>query len=182
MKIPSEIFAGDSASWDDNPTTDNLGNEISSSSWTLKYVISGATALTLTAVANGTGWRTAISKSESATLGAGSFYWQAYAESGSSRVTLGSGRITVRAAAGNAVSGKSQARQDLDAVQAAMRAMIAGGAVSEYTVGNRSVRKMSMADLIQLEAKLKREVMAEEKAENIANGIGNPSNILVRFK
>lgn len=183
MKIPSEIFAGDSATWDDVPTVNNLGQTIDSSTWTLKYVISGAAGLTLTATAEGSGWRTTISKAQSTTLGAGNFYWQAYAElSTTDRVTLGSGRILIRAAAGSAVTGKSQVRQDLDAVQAAMRAMLTGGAVAEYTIGNRSLRKIPMTDLITLESKLKREVLAEEKAEKLANGLGNPSNIFVRFK
>ncbi len=183
MNILKEIFAGDSATWDDLPTTDNLGESIDSSNWTLKYVISGAAGLTLTGVTQGSGWRTTITKAETATLGAGNFYWQAYAEfSTTKRVTLGSGRILIRPAAGTAVSGKSQAKQDLEAVQAAVRAMLSGGAVAEYSIGNRSLRKIPIADLLVLESSLKRQVAAEDKAEKIANGLGNPSNIFVRFK
>jgi len=182
MNIPKELFAGDSAIWDDLPTTNNLGETIDSSLWTLYYAISGAALLTLTGVAQGSGWRTTITKAQTTTLAAGNFYWQAYAEYSGKRVTLGSGRILVRAAAGAAVSGKSQIRQDLDAVQAAIRAMLSGGAVAEYSIGNRSLRKIPMTELITLESKLKREVLAEEKAEKLANGLGNPSNIFVRFK
>ena len=180
MNIPKELFAGDSATWEDDETEDILGGAIDST-WTMKYVIAGSTAVTLTATANGLGWRTSISKTQTETLGAGEFYWQAYAETGTRRETLGRGRITIRQAAVSGASGKTQAQQDLEAVQAAMRAMISGGAVAEYTIGGRSLRKIDMADLIMLEARLKNQVAAEKKAESIANGLGNPSNIFVRF-
>lgn len=179
MKIPSEIFAGDSATWLDDPTTDALGGAIDST-WTLKYVISFGTAVTLTATASGSGWTTTISKAQTG-VAAGDYYWQAYAETGSRRETIGQGSIKIRAAAGNAISGKSQAQQDLDAVQLAMRTMISGGAVAEYSIGGRSLRKIPMADLIVLEGKLKSEVAQEKKAENVKNGLGNPSNVFVRF-
>lgn len=180
MNIPKELIAGDSATWLDDPTTDAAGGAINST-WTLKYVISFGTAVTLTATANGTGWTTTLSKTDSA-VAAGDYYWQAYAETGSRRETLGTGRIKIKAAAGSAVTGKSQIQQDLEAVQLAMRTMISGGAVAEYTIGGRSLRKISMTDLIALESKLKAELMREKKAENIANGLGNPSNVFVRFK
>jgi len=181
MNIPKQLFAGDSATWLDDPTTDALGGAIDST-WTLKYVISfPTTAVTLTATASGSGWSTTISKTNTAVT-AGDYYWQAYAETGSRRETIGSGILTIKAAAAHDVSGKSQAQQDLDAVQLAMRTMISGGAVAEYTIGGRSLRKIPMTDLIVLESKLKSIVAKEKKAESIANGLGNPSNVFVRFK
>ena len=180
MNIPKELFAGDSATWQDDPTVDRLGGAIDST-WTLKYVISFPTAVTLTATANGTGWSTDISKAQTGVT-AGDYYWQAYAETGTRRETIGRGRLTIKPAAGTGISGKTQAQQDLDAVQTAMRAIISGGAVAEYTIGGRSLRKLPMSDLIMLEAKLKAEVAAEKKAESIANGFGNPSNVFIRFR
>jgi hypothetical protein len=38
-----------------------------------------------------------------------------------------------------------------------------------------------MADLLQLESKLKAEVKREQMADLIANGLGNPHNLFVRF-
>jgi hypothetical protein len=80
-----------------------------------------------------------------------------------------------------AVDGRSQAQQDLDAVQAAIRTIVAGGVAKEYTIGNRSLKKYDMADLLQLESKLKAEVKREQMADLIANGLGNPHNLFVRF-
>jgi hypothetical protein len=38
-----------------------------------------------------------------------------------------------------------------------------------------------MAELLQLEGKLKADVAREKQAEMIANGLGNPRNMFVRF-
>lgn len=186
MNIPSQITAGDSLAWDDAPATDNLGNTISSANgWTLKYHLRNATqTLDLTAAAQGDGWRTAITSAQSTTFGAGDAYWSARATKAAEAVTLGSGKLEVlinRQAASAGAELRSQAKQDLAAVQAAMRAIISGGAVAEYTIGNRSLRKLPMEDLIMLESRLKAAVVREEKAEMIANGKGNPNNLYVRF-
>ena len=81
----------------------------------------------------------------------------------------------------SAFDGRSQAQQDLDAVQAAIRAIVSGGVVKEYTIGNRSLKKYDMKDLLELESKLKAEVKREQMADLIANGLGNPHNLFVRF-
>lgn len=179
MNIPTELIAGDSATWEDVETVDRLGAAINST-WTLKYVLSFPTAVTLTATTNGSGWSTTLSKTASA-VAAGDYYWQAYAELDTRRETIGTGRLTIKPAAGSAISGKSQTALDLDAVQTAIRAMINGGAVQEYTIGGRSLRKIALADLLVLESKLKTRLAYEKKAERIANGLGNPSNIYTRF-
>ena len=66
-------------------------------------------------------------------------------------------------------------------MQAAIRAIISGGAVAEYTIGSRRLKKMEMTDLLMLESSLKAEVKREQKASLIANGLGNPHNLFVRF-
>jgi hypothetical protein len=58
---------------------------------------------------------------------------------------------------------------------------VAGGVAKEYTIGNRNLKKYDMADLLQLESKLKAEVKREQMADLIANGLGNPHNLFVRF-
>ena len=189
MKIPAQIRAGDTIKWRDDAGVDNLGNEISSSTWTLTYFLRTNTAsegATVVGVAYGTGWEFTIAAATSAGFDAGEWYWQAQATSGSDKVTLGAGQLQVLAALSytgtpGAVDGRSQVQQDLDAVQAAIRAIVAGGVAKEYTIGNRNLKKYDMADLLQLEAKLKAEVKREQMAELIANGLGNPHNLFVRF-
>ena len=185
MKIPAELTAGDSYTWEDSSASDNLGNSISAPTWTLYYAIRGAIALTLTATTSGSNWSTSISAAQSATLLPGEYSWQAYATSGSERKTLGQGTIKIKqnlAAVGSAnFDGRSQIKKDLDSVQAAIRAIIAGGAVQEYAIGNRSLTKMKMEDLLTLESKLKVDLSREQTADKIAQGLGSPKNLFVRF-
>ena len=189
MNIPATIRAGDTVKWRDEPSVDAFGNTVSSGTWTLTYYLRTNTAsegATSVGTAYGQGWEFTIAAGTSSGFDAGQWYWQALATSGGSKVTLGSGQLTVLASlsyAGTpgAVDGRSQAQKDLDAVQAAIRAIVSGGVAKEYTIGNRNLKKYDMADLLQLEAKLKAEVKREQMAELIANGLGNPHNLFVRF-
>lgn len=186
MKIPSQITAGDSISWDDVPSTDNLGNQVDSSLWTLKYDFrqAGATNLTVTSAAQGLGWRTTLTKIQTSGFASGKVYFQAYAESGTDRVTLGAGSFTIEknvSTAANTDEFRSQAEQDLAAVETAIRSLVSGGAKA-YTIGGRSMTKNDMADLLMWRDRLKGIVAKEKKAERLANGLGNPSNVFVRFQ
>ena len=53
--------------------------------------------------------------------------------------------------------------------------------MQEYTIGNRHLRKMSMTDLLELESRLKARVYREQLQQDMANGLGNPRNLFVRF-
>jgi hypothetical protein len=189
MTIPATIRAGDTVSWRDDATTDSLGNAVGSSAWTLTTYLRRATAgagLTVVATAYGSGWETTISAANSATLAAGAYYWQARATSGAQAITAGSGSLTVLPAlnytgAPAAFDGRSQARQDLDAVQSAIRALISGGAVRRYMISGRQLERFSLAELIELENRLKADVAREEAAQRMANGLGDPRNLFVRF-
>jgi hypothetical protein len=134
------------------------------------------------------GWEFTISAGTSAAFDAGVWYFQAVATalSGGEKTTLGSGQIEVLpslgyAGAPGAFDGRSQAQKDLDAVQAAIRSLMSGGAVQEYRIGTRSLKRYELADLLALESKLKADVARENKAAMIANGLGNPHNLYVRF-
>jgi hypothetical protein len=189
MAPPATIRAGDTVVWEDSPTTDVVGNAIDSSTYTLTTYLRFNTAsegATAVAVANGTGWRTTITAATSANFDAGTWYWQSIATAGTVSYTIGSGQLRVERSLAysgtpGAVDGRTQAQQDLDAVQAAIRAMVAGGAVQKYTIGNRSLDKIPMADLLRLESKLKAEVNRELRAAKIAQGLGDPRSLYVRF-
>ncbi|NDE02596.1 MAG: hypothetical protein EBZ91_12800 [Gammaproteobacteria bacterium] len=189
MRIPSEIRAGDTIQWRDVEGVDNLGNVISSAAYTLTYYLRTNTATDGAAVvgtAYGTGWEFTIAVATSTAFDAGTWFWQAVATKTGSTITLGSGQLTVLRSLSysgtpGAVDGRSQAQQDLDAVQTAIRALVSGGVVREYTIGSRSLKKYELADLLQLEAKLKADVKREQMADLIANGLGNPHNLFVRF-
>lgn len=190
MNIPAEIRAGDTIKWRDNAGRDAFGNPVSSGAgWVLTYYLrfnhnnEGATVV---GTSFGNGWEFNIAQATSAAFDAGQWYWQAEATKSGEHITLGAGQLKVLASlsyAGNASAfdGRSQAQKDLDAVQAAIRALISGGVVKEYSIGNRSLKKYELADLLTLEGTLKAEVKREQAAQLMANGLGNPHNLFVRF-
>ena len=189
MKIPAQIRAGDTIKWRDDIATDNLGNAIDSGLYTLTYFLRTNTAnegATVVGVPFGQGWEFTLSAATSAGFDAGDWFWQAIATQGSDKITLGAGQLQVLAAlsytgAPGAVDGRSQIQKDLEAVQAAIRALIDGGAVQQYSIGNRQLSRYQLSQLIELESKLKAELKREQKAELMANGLGNPHNLFVRF-
>jgi hypothetical protein len=189
VRIPSQIRAGDTIQWRDAPGVDNLGNAIDSGSWSLSYYLRTNTAsegATVVGSADGTGWEFTIAAATSTGFDAGTWFWQAVATKTGSTITMGSGQLTVLRSLSytgtpGAVDGRSQAQQDLDAVQAAIRALVSGGAVQQYSIGSRSLTKMRLEDLMTLESKLKADVKREQMAELMANGLGNPHNLFVRF-
>ena len=174
--------------WRDDAGTDNLGNSIDSGSWTLTYYLRTNTAsegATVVGSSFGLGWEFTLAAATSAGFDAGTWYWQAIATSGSEKVTLGAGQLTVLAAleysgTPGAFDGRSQAQQDLTAVQAAIRAIISGQA-KQYSIGSRSFTKLDLGELMERESSLKAEVKREQMADLIANGQGNPHNLFVRF-
>ena len=189
MNIPSQIRAGDTIKWRDVAGVDNLGNEVSSADYTLTYWLRTNTAsegASVVGTAYGTGWEFTIAANVSNGFDAGEWYWQAIASKTGSVITLGAGQLQVLAALSYAATpgafdGRTQAQIDLDAVQAQMRALISGGAVQQYSIAGRSLSRYSLSDLMALESKLKAEVKREQMAELIANGLGNPHNLFVRF-
>jgi len=190
VNIPAQIRAGDTVKWRDVASTDVFGNQVSSSnSWTLTYYLRTNTnheGATVVGTTYGTGWEFLIAQATTAGFDVGQWYWQAEATKSGEHITLGAGQLTVLAGmsyAGlpSAFDGRSQSQKDLDAVQAAIRAIVSGGVVQEYKIGTRSLKKYEMADLIALEGKLKAEVKREQAAQLAANGLGNPHNLFVRF-
>lgn len=184
MNIPGTLAAGDSITWQDASARDNLGNAVTSVDWTLNYYIRGTQSLDLTATANGPGWQTTITAAQSDTLTPGTFWWQAAVSKGSDRITLGNGQITITpnlAAAAGTFDNRSQSQIALDAINAEIQARLTGGMAEEYTIGNRSLKKTPMKDLLAMQSRYKSIVARERQASQIAQGLGNPRALYVRF-
>lgn len=189
MTVPAEIRAGDTVTWIEPAAFDLDGNVATSATWTLTSYLrtnsasEGAT-VTGTARADG-GWDMAISAATSGGFAAGVWFWQTRISSGAEVITISSGTSLVASAlnyAGEpgAFDGRSQAEQDLDAVQAAIRSLISKGSKA-YTIGSRSFTAQDLGQLMQREAQLKAIVARERAAEKVAAGLGDPRNLFVRF-
>jgi len=189
VNIPAQITAGDTVKWRDVATKDNFGNVVDSSEYTLTYWLRTNTSgegVSAVATAYGSGWETTLSAATTAGFDAGHWFWQAIASKTGSVITLGAGQLDVVAAlsyagAPGAFDGRTQAHKDLDAVDAAIRALVSGGVVQEYTIGNRRLKKYDLAELQVLRSRLIAEVKREQAASSVAQGLGNPHNLFVRF-
>ena len=188
MTVPASIVAGSTVTWIEPPAlvTDSPAT---SASWTLQVSFrtntagEGATAAG-TARADG-GWDVALSATTTESWDAGTWYWQKKITSGAVVVVIGSGTTEVLPSLDytgdpTAFDGRSQAEKDLEAVQAAIRAIISKGAKS-YSIGSRSFTSNDLGLLMQREAQLKAIVARERAAEKAAQGLGNPMSMFVRF-
>lgn len=196
MTIPAEIRAGDTVKWVHDPTVDALGQPINFETHDLTYYLrtdanhEGAVVAgtTVSGGEDSGGWSFTIAAAVTIGFPAQDWYWQALAtdRSDSSKTTIGAGQLLVLpslAYSGDPArfDGRTQLEIDLDAVQAAIRALITGGAVKQYSIGGRSLTKYELKDLLALESQLKAQVKREQAAQLQANGLGNPHNLFVRF-
>lgn len=196
MKIPSKIRAGDTVVWRDEATVDVFGGPINGSTHNVTYYLrtshnhqgAAVAGVAVPGSPSGSGWTFTISSATSAGFVADDWYWQALAVSiaDGSKTTLGAGQIEVLPSLAfvgtpGAFDGRTQTQKDLEACQAAIRSLMSGGAVQEYRIGTRSLKRYDLAELLALESRLKAQVARENKAAMIANGLGNPHNLFVRF-
>lgn len=188
MTVLASIPAGTTVTWIEPVATVN-DSPATSASWTLQVSFrtntagEGATAAG-SARADG-GWDVSLSASTTESWASGTWYWEKRITSGSVVVVIGSGTTEVLPSLAytgdpTAFDGRSQAEQDLDAVQAAIRALISKGA-KQYSIGNRSYTGYDLNHLMQRESQLKAIVARERAAEKIAQGLGDPRNVFVRF-
>ena len=190
MPIPKQVRAGDLIQWRDNSTVDVFGEPISSPDWTVTYYLRTNTSsegATVCSTVYTDGWQFSIASATSAAFDVGDWYFQAVADkSGAEKQTIFTGRFEVLAALSYsgtpaAYDGRSQVNKDLDLVEAAIRALLNNGVVQEYKIGNRTAKKYDLSELLVLKAALKAELVREQAAEKIANGLGNPRAVHVRF-
>jgi hypothetical protein len=189
VTVPAQITAGSTVQWIEPAAKDPAGEPATSATWTLQIAFRTNTAGE-GATVNGSarsdgGWDVALSAATTTGWDAGTWYWQTKITSGSDVVIVGSGTTTVLASLSysgdpTAFDGRTQAEKDLDAVQAAIRAIISKGA-KQYTIGSRSYTSNDLGLLMQREAQLKAIVARERAAERAAQGLGDPMNMFVRF-
>lgn len=189
MAIPATIRAGDTVQWVEPQQLDLDGNAATSAAWTFTTFLrfnaasEGAT-VTGTARTDG-GWDLAIPAGTTEGFNAGTWSWQSRITSGAVVITVGSGTFETLpslsyAGAPGAFDGRSQAEQDLEAVQAAIRAIVSKRAKS-YTINSRSFTYADLGQLMEREAQLKAIVNRERAAEKVAAGLGDPRSLFVRF-
>jgi len=188
--LPSEIVAGTTIEWVDEATTAGINETISSPDWTLEYFLRTNTAseghiATGTQYQNSTGWQFTISATDSAGFDAGNWFWSARAFKSGKVFEIGSGELLVKQSlqytgTPAAIDNRTQTEIDLDAVTAAIRAIIADKA-AKYSIGGRSFERINLPELRAREAELKARVFSEKRYSLKSQGLGDPKNLYVHF-
>ena len=186
--LPAKFRAGDTIRWRDDAATDSFGDSVDSGSYQLTYYLrfnEAAEALTVVGTAYGTGWEFSIASHLTGAMDAGTWYFQAVAFKTGNTITIADGQLEVLASrsytgTATAYDGRTQAKKDLDDVTAAISALITDK-VSRYKIGDREFEKIDLPALVKRESQLKVIVNRELAANKIANGLGNPFKVGVRF-
>ena len=186
--IPAVITVGTTVKWRDESATVGFNESATSADFSLTYYLRTNTAgegHTSVGSAFATGWEFTISATDSAGFDAGDWYWCAIAEKSGEKYKLGQGQFEVKqtlvyTGTPVAIDYRSQAEKDLAAVTAAIRAMVDDKA-KEYSIGDRTFKRIELPLLIARESQLKSIVGSEQRGSKIAQGLGDPKNLLIRF-
>lgn len=186
MSIPANLIVGDSASWTDDPFIDANGKRYESGTYTLKYELrGGGVAVSITAAANGTGWKTTLPTTVSATLVAGLYFWAAVLTATGERITIAHGEFNALAditTAGAAYDGRSQAEIALGVAENALATFKSSqGRIRKYTIGGRSMEFGAVSEILEVISYWRTRIANEHVSKQIADGLGNPKNLYVRF-
>ena len=178
MTEVQNFTAGDTVKW-----SKTLPSYSAADGWALSYTFINATGkFTASGTANGAAFDVTISASTTAAIAAGEYYFEGYVTKAAERFRVDYGMVTVaqNITASATYDARSHARKTLEAIEA----VIEGRATvdqMEYTIGNRSLKRMPIADLIVFSDKYRAMVNAEDNAAAIAAGRGTKNRILVRF-
>jgi hypothetical protein len=171
--------AGDTWQW-----TKRLPLYPASAGYTLAYYFANATSAfaikDAAVVASGDTY--VIDFTASAAIPPGRYRWQGYVTLAGVRSTAVEGWITVtpNLGAGTPVDARSPARALLEAIDT----LLAGRALTDttkYTIGNRSLEKMSLLDLMSARSLVAWRVFHEKSRERIENGLDSGKRLYVRF-
>jgi len=188
--LPSVITAGTKIQWQDENTTVPINQNVTSAEWTLKYYFrtTSSSGVIVTGSAVDTGWTFTIASTDFTNKDVGEWSWYAQlvkiADTADKR-DFGSGNLTIKpdltfTTNPTAIDTRSESKKELDTIQAAIRAL-GKSTAKEYTIGDRTFKKIEMPILIARESQLKSIVKSEDRASLIAQGLGDPKNLYIRY-
>lgn len=175
---PESFRVGDTVKW-----TKSLADYLPGDGWVLKYTLNKTgSKITLTTSDNGDGTHlVSVSAATSAAYKHGVYKWQSYVEYSGERYTIASGTIEALpdlTAAG--LDTRSHVKKVLDAIEAVLENRATLDQES-YTIGNRSLKRMGIEELLKFRDTYKMQYNSELQAERLAMGLGSKNKVLVRF-
>lgn len=174
---PTQVRAGDTWTWSRSLS------DYPAPTWTLAYSLLNATSkISITASASGADHLVSVAAATTAGYTAGTYSASARVTSGAEAYTVWTGVIEVspNLAAKTSYDDRSHARKVLEAIEAVLE----GRATTDQqsvTIGDRSIEKMPIADLLKLRDSYKLEVASEEAAARLSSNIGGRGRVMTRL-
>tara|TARA_B100000768_G_scaffold26878_2_gene25041 strand:- start:4642 stop:5226 length:585 start_codon:yes stop_codon:yes gene_type:complete len=179
---PAHIVAGDRIAW----KRIDLGTDYPPADYSLTYSArlenNADSEIVITASEVGSEYIVELASTVSKNYRPGTYHWQAYITrtSDNARVTVDSGTFKVL---NNRADSNADPRNHIRIVIDNIEAVIENRASKDqesYSIQGRSLARTPIADLIQLRNLYKSELVREERAERIKNGLGHSGIIKVR--
>lgn len=170
---PTELRAGDLWEW----RREDLTSDYPATSWTLTYRFKNAAGgFEVTAATDGDAFAASVAAATSAAIVAGVYAWQARASNGTDIFTVETGTLKVlpNLFAGTATDASDQrthARRTLEAIEA----VIEGRATTDqqaYAIGNRSLTRIPLPELLVFRDRYRMAVAREDQANGVPNNFG----------
>lgn len=183
MKLgePKTFIQGETLSW-----MRSFDDYLYADGWNLKYYFRGSSGngFDVVAVSDVGDFITTIPSSVTANCTPGKYSYQAFLEKDDEKILAASGTVEVKAglatiAAGANFDGRTQNEITLDAIRACL-AKKATLDQQEYAIGTRSLRRIPIPELIQLEQLYAQRVGRERTAEQLRKGGKFFKTVLVR--
>lgn len=181
---PETVVVGDFIQWHRN----DLASDYPPADYTATYVAritgGGSTEIQLTGTTYNGGFLFSVPSATSADFVAGYYHWQLemVRNSDSSRLVVDTGAF--RALPDLDINGtdpRTHAEIMLDKIESLLEGR-ADGDVAEYTIGNRSLTKLPIKDLVYWRDRYKAEVYREKQKLRAKQGKGTGSLVLVEFR
>lgn len=188
LNIPSQLRAGDTLSW-----TESISDYPASDGWTFAFALIdyGKTPIIITASTSGSDYAISVLPAVTRLWSAGKYSWQAYVyKSGGAPVliiekyTIEIGQVEILPDLTQAIS-TTDTRSHVKKVLDALEVLLEGKSLNDaqnYSIGGRSMSKMSPEELIKWRSFYKTEYERELEAEAISQGLDNPRRVGVRFR
>lgn len=175
---PTVITAGDTVSW-----TKTLAQYPANDGWVLSYtLINAQQKISITSTASGVDYLLAKTAAETASWAAGNYDWQSKVAKSGEVYTVEQGKITINQSfeSQTTYDNRSHAQYVLSAIESVLEGR-ATSATMEYEIAGRKMKHISHEELYSMRSKYKAEVMREQAADRIKNGLSDPRRVYVRF-
>lgn len=176
--VPEKIMCGDTVVWDAE-----FSDYLSTDGWTAAAYFVPATGAP-TSVAGATqdsGFRFTLTATATAAMATGDYKWFIRVTKAGEKVTVSNGSVEFKPNPTAAGDQRSWVKKMLDALEAAMLGT-ASSDVMEYTIRDRSLKKMTRKELRAERDRFAALYAKELQDERLEQGLGIETNVLVQFK